>query len=66
LYDNETDPYQIDNLIGQPAYTDLQQRMENLLQAMMAERGDELAPAQVFLDRYGHEVDRVGAVPYRN
>ncbi len=66
LYDNETDPYQIDNLIGQPAYTDLQQRMENLLQAMMAERGDELAPAQVFLDRYWYEVDRVGAVPYRN
>jgi arylsulfatase A-like enzyme len=66
LYDNEADPYQIDNLIGQPAYTDLQQRMENLLQAMMAERGDELAPALVFLDRYGYEVDRAGAVPYRN
>ena len=33
---------------------------------MMTERGDELLPAQVFLDRYGYEVDQASAVPYRN
>ena len=66
LYDNKADPYQMDNLINLPASADLQQTLEILLQAMMDERGDELLPAQAFLDRYGYEVDQVGAVPYKN
>jgi hypothetical protein len=39
--------------------------MDDLLRRMMKERGDELLPAQAFLDRYGYEVDEEwGAVPY--
>lgn len=65
LYDNRVDPYQLNNLIDQANYADLQTKMDAMLERHMRERGDELLPAQVFLDRFGYEIDEVGAVPYR-
>jgi arylsulfatase A-like enzyme len=65
LYDNRTDPFPMNNLTGISEYAGLQQSMDDLLRRMMKERGDELLPAQAFLDRYGYEVDEEwGAVPY--
>jgi len=66
LYDNQEDPYQLNNLTGRSDGGGLQQEMDFLLQGLMQERGDELIPAQAYLDKYGYEVDKVGAVPYDN
>ena len=66
LYDNQEDPYQLNNLTGRSDDGGLQQEMDFLLQGLMQERGDELIPAQAYLDKYGYEVDKVGAVPYDN
>lgn len=66
LYDNQEDPYQLNNLSGRSDGGGLQQEMDFLLQGLMQERGDELLPAQAYLDKYGYEVDKVGAVPYDN
>lgn len=64
LYDNHEDPYQMNNLIGRPGHASLQQSMDDLLHRLMKERNDELLPARTYLDRYGYEVDEMGAVPY--
>ena len=40
--------------------------MDALLHRLMQERGDELLPAQAYLDSYGYEVDKVGAVPHNS
>jgi len=40
LYDNQEDPYQLNNLINQPEYADLQAKLEQRMRELMAEAGD--------------------------
>lgn len=40
LFDNQTDPWQMTNLVGEPAHRDLQQRLEAQLAALMKQQGD--------------------------
>ena len=53
LYDNEKDPYQMTNLIGEPEHADTQTALESLLQGRLAELGDEFLDGQVYLERDG-------------
>ncbi|HAA76934.1 TPA: sulfatase [Candidatus Latescibacteria bacterium] len=66
LYDNETDPYQQNNMIDQPEYAALQEELEGYLIRLLAERDDPFEPAQFYIDKWGFEVDEKGAVPYTN
>ena len=40
LYDNQEDPHQLNNLIGEPAYAALQARLETRMRELMQEAGD--------------------------
>jgi arylsulfatase A-like enzyme len=40
LYDNQEDPYQLNNLVNQPAYAGLQAKLEQRMRELMAEAGD--------------------------
>jgi len=40
LYDNQEDPHQLNNLIGEPAYAALQARLETRMREVMQEAGD--------------------------
>ena len=53
LYDNESDPYQMNNLIGNPRCADLQAQLESRLQQRLDERRDEFADARTYLERDG-------------
>jgi arylsulfatase A-like enzyme len=53
LYDNEADPFQKENLIDRPEHADLQNRMEEKLQARLREQGDAFLPGQVYLEKAG-------------
>jgi len=64
LYDNETDPYQLENLCGRPETADVQERLDALLQRRLAERGDAFEPAEAYLSRWGYEVDELLQIPY--
>lgn len=66
LYDNETDPCQLHNLIDQPDYAPLQKQLEGYLNRLLEERGDPFEPAQYYIEKGGFEVDEKGAVPYTN
>jgi arylsulfatase A-like enzyme len=44
LFDLEQDPLQMNNLAGNVQHEALEGRMEGLMRALQAERGDELAP----------------------
>ena len=41
LYDTTADPDQLDNRYGSPACAALQRRLEDAMQQLLAERGDE-------------------------
>ena len=67
LYDTTADPDQLDNRYGSPACAALQRkRLEDAMQQLLAERGDEFLPAAAYIDRYGFAVDERGAIPYSN
>jgi arylsulfatase A-like enzyme len=51
LYDNEVDPYQLHNLIDDPAHAHLQARLEAQLQARLDRLGDAFLPGDAYLDR---------------
>ncbi|MCY4546249.1 MAG: sulfatase, partial [Gemmatimonadetes bacterium] len=66
LYDNREDPCQMSNLAGREEHAALQRRLDVQLEKEMAHRGDALLPADHYLERFGYEVNEVGAIPHDN
>jgi arylsulfatase A-like enzyme len=64
LYDNESDPYQLSNLVDNPQYGELQRRLDGLLLRMLDERGDEFLPGEQYVKQWGYITDENGTVPY--
>ncbi|TDQ18411.1 arylsulfatase A-like enzyme [Algoriphagus boseongensis] len=58
LYDNQSDPYQLTNLVDNPKYASLQKELENLLQTKLKERKDEFLPADEYMTRWNYLYDR--------
>jgi arylsulfatase A-like enzyme len=64
LFDNHADPYQLQNLVNQPSYRDLQLCLEEQLRTILAEQGDEFLPAGALCERWGyHGLTADGAIP---
>ncbi|MCG3198864.1 MAG: sulfatase [Candidatus Omnitrophica bacterium] len=64
LFDNETDPYQMDNLCGKEEVQELQARLDQLLATKLAERDDRFLPAADYIAKWNYTVDENGTVPY--
>ncbi len=62
LYDNVEDPFQLRNLVDEPAHQPLAAGMEAHMQALMAGIGDEFLPRQAYYERFGIELDQRGKV----
>lgn len=58
LFDNEKDPYQINNLIDKPEAKELQAKMEALLQKMLKKAGDKFETQDAYLARMKGRVGR--------
>ena len=63
LYDNQSDPYQMDNLIDKPEHVLLQQKLDKRLWSELKRVGDDFRPAQYYLDKWGYHVDNQGNIP---
>jgi arylsulfatase A-like enzyme len=55
LYDLEQDPLEMHNLAGDPGHAPLERRMEGLLEALQAKRGDKLVPCTQWSDWLDHQ-----------
>jgi arylsulfatase A-like enzyme len=64
LYDNETDPYQLNNLVNQPDYANIQQQLETQLQQKLDHLGDEFSPGLDYVQQWGYPLDENGEIPY--
>jgi len=64
LYDNDEDPYQLLNLVGNSEHAPLQVELDGILNRKLEERGDEFLPGPEYLERWGYVVDETGTVPY--
>ena len=61
LFDNQADPYQRTNLVGQ---ADVQADLERTLARKLDRSGDEFLPAGEYIKRWGYHVDETGTVAY--
>lgn len=64
LYDNENDPYQMENLVNQPAHAGLQADLEAEVREWLRRTGDDFQPREVYWERFGYEVDERKQMPY--
>jgi arylsulfatase A-like enzyme len=64
LFDNQTDPFQMQNLANQPAHSGLQMELEAVLARKLKASGDEFLPAEAYIRKWGYQVDANGTVPY--
>lgn len=64
LYDNEADPFQQDNLVGQPGQQGLLDELDAHLTRRLTAADDSFLPGPAYLKRWGYQVDARGTVPY--
>ncbi len=64
LFDNQADPYQQTNLLGQTAYASLQAELDALLTRKLHATHDDFQPAAAYITKWGYKVDATGTVRY--
>jgi arylsulfatase A-like enzyme len=64
LYDNQQDPYQMENLVAKPEHSVLESELESLLSAKLRQTGDDFRPGTEYIEKWGYPVDASGTVPY--
>ncbi len=64
FFDNQSDPYQMENLIGRPGHAGPQAELDALLDCKLREARDEFRPAGEYIKKWGYRVDANGTVPY--
>lgn len=57
LYDNKTDPYQLNNLVNNPAYKDLQASLETRLSEKLKKNKDQFLPADEYMKLWNYTYD---------
>ena len=63
LFDDQKDPYQMENLVGKPEARAVQERLEKRLWAALKGIGDDFRPAASYVQEWGYEVRADGAIP---
>ncbi len=66
LFDNQSDPFQMTNLVGVAEHAALQARLDAQLKAKLAAARDEFLPGPEYIAKWGYKVDARGTVPYTN
>ena len=64
LFDDDTDPCQMNNLAKQPAHAALCEEMEQRLQTALKAAHDDFRPAAAYLEEFGYNIKPGSSVPY--
>lgn len=65
LYDNETDPFQLENHVDRAEYAEIQAELEAQLQRELEAVGDEFLDGMDYIRRWAYPLDDSGTVPIR-
>ncbi len=57
LYDNHTDPYQLENLCNSPKYAQIQQKLEKMLSRKLKETNDKFLPGHEYMAMWNYKWD---------
>ncbi|MDF3076591.1 MAG: hypothetical protein K0S09_480 [Sphingobacteriaceae bacterium] len=65
LFDNQKDPYQLNNLANKPEAKALQAGLDKQLKDKLASLGDEFKPREYYINLWGYKVSpKKGEIPY--
>ncbi len=64
LYDNEADPWQMENLVDHPAHAELRARLEAELRKQLSRNGDTFPTREEAVAQWGYTVNKGGEIPY--
>jgi len=63
LFDNERDPYQLDNIAGRPEAAEVQGHLAAELKKLLAQQRDEFLSGWDYIRKWGYTVDKSGTAP---
>ena len=66
LYDDLADPYQMNNLVSNPDYSDILSDMDKQLMSELAAINDDFRPAQSYISEWGFTVTKGGYIGYQS
>jgi arylsulfatase A-like enzyme len=64
LFDDERDPFQLNNLVGQRHAEALLRRLDTQLQAELKRIRDDFRPAAFYVEKFGYELAPHGSISY--
>jgi arylsulfatase A-like enzyme len=64
FFDNKTDPFQLENLVGSPRAAKRQAELEATLQRKLQAAHDAFLPAADYIRQWNYAVDSTGSIPY--
>ena len=64
LFDDQHDPYQRNNLLGQPQFAAQSLDLDERLAAELRKIGDDFRPARHYTETWGYQVSREGVISY--
>lgn len=66
LFDDVNDPFQMENLVSKPEYSDILEDLDNRLKGLLEKIDDDFRPAQYYIDDWGLKPAAHGSIPYSN
>lgn len=64
LFDNEKDPFQLNNLIGNDNYATIEKKLEKQLRESLKVRKDEFMPGLEYVKKWNYVLDETETIPY--
>ncbi len=64
LFDNDKDPYQLNNLINDPQTKPIREALDALLTKKLAATQDAFLPGLAYIKEWNYPLDETGTVPY--
>ena len=66
MFDNEKDPFQLNNLLTNLGNEKLAEDLRKILRRKLKETNDEFLPGQSYVEKWGYPLDKTVTVPYKN
>ena len=64
LFDNLEDPFQLNNVVGNIKYAEIEKKLEKALQKTLKYRKDEFRPGMEYVKKWNYVVDETETIPY--
>ena len=64
LFDNETDPYQMNNLVDNTDYSEIRKNLDSILAKMLHNLNDQFLTGSAYISKWGYSVNANGTVEY--